>query len=1014
MNPVTKWLLISLLALLPVSLAAAVELKLTFPQNRTVFQTNERIDVSVVRSSEAGGLPAGVLTLTLAGETSTMTFTFELKGAAAVDGEGSATDHLHLNGWLIKPGTYTLTATMGGASDKADIDIFSHIRKSSYRVIRWEGPRGDDMRGEGEDGLGFNLYGGGTEEMSIREKMDITGWCAMGSSGVFVHQYDSNLDCDWSDPYVYLGAIQRGMDTGLSFRTMPNAVGVHLIYEPGLTWNVHPYLQRANGEPDSSPHDIPSQRRAYESAFDKEQPWANDVDIQTPEGLAAWTRINEFKLGYLDAFWKASRDAVERIKPGALALTGSMYGWNALYDGYYFNNARSLPVIAGHGSFGHNSGTKNMNPSFVLEFSLPRQKDKPTWYRPGWAWYTAEQLRLEQYMSFITGIQGLAQPMASTTSGLSETVQEINQVASRLGTIFVKPAYTKQAVAVLYSKSDTYRHHAGKARHALTLDEVYLATRLMQCPITAVVEEDVLDGTLAGHRAVIVAGVEYLDPAVVDALADFAAGSGVVIVSDDVTVDIPGATKLGMEARAYSEAVIGPAIAGIRDGQAQHAKWIEMDTFTERVEYVRPLAKRLGEVLAEKKILPPFRTNVDTIAAGYQVRGEIEYILAVNFTIGSQPKPSQYTGFMEPGPAAATITLPDNGRPVYDALVGKEMKLDKDKNGLRADLEFAGGDMKVFARPARPIGGVLVASPVVRVDLTREGQPPIQMDLAATLVDKDNNVISGTAPLQIVVKDPAGNVRYDLFRATDLGVCSLTLPLAANDTGGTWTVEVTDLLAGTKGEASFEFKPLTRARSLAGATHRAVFFGDDKANIYRFFRDQRNVTIAVGDSDYNRAAAERLVKILKPYNITAEIVLAKTVPARELTDEEAHTWCGTVAAGAKSGVRPGRENSPAVVGWELPHPVIVLGTPEDNVMLSLMKERRVLPYTPDATFPGRGNGMVAWNLHTLGHDVHALVCIAYDAAGMSQAVGTLFELGVGLDPLLPLALPSSATIEVAK
>ena len=253
-----------------------------------------------------------------------------------------------------------------------------------------------------------------------------------------------------------------------------------------------------------------------------------------------------------------------------------------------------------------------------------------------------------------------------------------------------------------------------------------------------------------------------------------------------------------------------------------------------------------------------------------------------------------------------------------------------------------------------------------------------------------------------------------MFRATDAGVCGLTLPLAANDPAGKWTVEVTDLLAGTKGAAAFEFKPLTRARSLAGATHRAVFFGDDKPNIYRFFRDQRNVTIAVGDSDYNRAAAERLVKILKPYNITATIVTAKDVPARELTAEEAQTWCGTVVSGAMRGVKPGRENPPQNVGWDLPHPTIVLGTPEDNVMLALMKERRVLPYAVSPTFPGKGNGLVAWNLYTLGHDVHALVCIAYDAEGMSQAVGTLFELGVGLDPLMPLALPSSATIEVGQ
>jgi hypothetical protein len=239
--------------------------------------------------------------------------------------------------------------------------------------------------------------------------------------------------------------------------------------------------------------------------------------------------------------------------------------------------------------------------------------------------------------------------------------------------------------------------------------------------------------------------------------------------------------------------------------------------------------------------------------------------------------------------------------------------------------------------------------------------------------------------------------------------------MAANDLGGKWTVTVTDLLAGTKGEANFTYKPLSLSRNLAGATHRAVFFGDDKENIYRFFRDHRVLTIAIGDSEYNQAAAERLAKILKPYNINCEIVKAKDIPAREMSEEEARTWCGTQACGVRN-VKPGRENSPGLVGWDLPSHVIVMGTPEDNVMIRHLAnlQRNMLPYRPSATFPGKGNGMLAWNIQALGHDVHAVACIAYDAEGMSQAVGTMFEIMAGLDPLFPLALPSSATISVGK
>jgi len=1005
-----SWVLASLMFLLPAALAGAAELKLTFPQNnRKTFQTNERIDVSVVRSGEAD-MPAGTLTLALVGEKSKMTFAFDLKGVTAADGKASATDHLHLNGWMLKPGKYTLEAAIGALSDAVEIEVFSHIRKSSYRLIHWGGPRGDGMAGHGEDGLGFNLMIGGVEEISIREKMDIMGQCLMGG----MHQHDGNLDCDWSDPNVYIGAIQRGMDNGMNFRTMPNLFGFHLHDEPGLTHYFHPHFKNAQGNPARGPHDIPAQRNAYKRAFDEEQPWANEVDTKTEKGLADWTKVGDFKLGYMDAFWKASHDAVARVKPGAVGVTQCQYGWPALYDGYYFNVVRSNPIVSGHGGYAH-FWLWNLNPSFFLEMSLPRAMDKPTWYLPGWGNYTNEQCRQEQYMSFITGVQGIAQPpMVRVNTSSAEAIKETNNVIARLGTIFVKPAYTRQDVTMLYSKSNIYYNHVGRTRQNGAMGEVYLATRLLQYPMNAIVEEDVLDGTLAdSHKAVIITGVEYLDPAVIDALADFAKGGGVVIVSDDAKVTIPGATKLGMEIKSYEESILGPALAG-KTGPEQQAVRAELDDFTQRINYAKPLAKKLGEVLVSKKILPPFTSSVDSIAAGYQVRGEIEYTFAVNFTIESQPKPG---GNGQPGPTTATITLPDNGRPVYDAMAGKEIKFAKDAKGVSAKFDFAAGDMKAFARPARPIGGVLVSTPIVDFDLTREGQPPIQMTLAATLVDTKNQVISGTAPLQIVVKDSAGNVRFDIFRATDAGVCSLVLPLAANDAPGKWTVTVTDLLAGTKGEASFEFKPLTRARNLAGATHRAVFFDADKANIYRFFRDQRNVIIAIGSSDYNQAAAERLAAAIKPYNINSTIVKANEVLARELTEEEAFTWCGTVAAGGARGIKAGRANSPQSVGWDLPNPVIVLGTPDDNVMIKHMtgfQNRCVLAYRPSATFPGKGNGMVAWNIHNLGHDVHALVCIGYDAEGMAQAVGTLFELGVGLDPLFPLAIPKSAVIEVSK
>jgi len=998
-----RCLLVSLMALLPATTALAVELKLTFPQNRVTFQTNELIDVSVVRSGD-GALPAGTLTLTLTGEGSKATVVFALKA-----GDGSATDHLHLNGWLLKPGQYTLTATMGGATDKADIEVFSHIRQSSYKLIHWGGPSGDKMKGHGEEGMGFNMMFGGVEEISIREKMDIMGLTAMGG----MHQHDGNTDCDWSDPLTYIGSIQRAMDRGLSFRTMPNFAGVHLHDEPGLTWYYHPHLKDDQGNPVSVNHDIPAQRRAYASAFGKEQTYVNEVDVDNPESFADWAQINDFKTGYMSAFWKTSRDAVERIKPGAQAITQSMYGWYSLFDGYYFPVTRSMAVNNGHGGYS-DGGPRALNPSFYLEFAMARQLDKPTWYLPTfYDGMAADQFKLENYLSFIVGIQGLASmPFITHETPCTPGVIESNKAMGRLGTIFTTPNITRHDVAILYSKSDIYYRKQTHNTQFGYLSCLYMATKLIQQPITAVVEEDVLDGTLAeSHKAVIVTGVAFLDPAVVAALTAFARDGGLVLVSDEVAVDIPDAKKLGCAIPDRGHGLFQEYLRREKglDGEARTALHLEMFGWESAVAAAKPVADALKKQLATAKIAPAFGSDNPFIIPGRQVRGEIEYIFAVNAQMNGMAD-GIFNGLGIPAKTTATITLADDGRSTYEAMSSKEVKLSKGS----VKVDFAAGDMKVFARTARPIGGVLVFAPVFNSDLTRENASPISMTFSAALVDKKNQAISGTAPLQIVVKDPAGKVRYDLFRATEAGMCSVTLPLAANDLGGKWTVEVTDLLAGTKGLATFEYKPLTRTRNLAGATHRAVVFGDDKANIYRFFRDHRNVTIAIGDSEYNLAAAERLVKILKPYNVTCEIVKANEILARDMAEDELRTWCGTHVAGSRSGLKAGRENPAYAVGWDLPNPTIVLGTPEDNALIKNMVNSKVLPYRLSATFPGKGNGMVAWNIHNLGHDVHALVAVGYDAEGMSQAIGTMFEIAAGLDPLFPLALPTSVMIERTK
>ena len=344
---------LGVLVLLHAGLAAGVEVKLFLPQGRTAFQTNERIDLTVTRTEM--GNPPQALVVTVAGETGELAFTFRDRGADRSPGTAKLVEHLHLDGWLLRPGKYTVQVACGGAADQKAIEVFSHIRKSTYRTIHWGGPSGEAMIAEGEDGMGFNLILGGVDEPSIRAKVDIMGACVMGG----MHQHDGKLYCDWSDPYVYVGAIQRGMDRAQSFRTMPNAIGAHLHDEPGLTHTMHPYTNQMG------PHDVPQQRAAYQRAYGREPIWFQEADTSDPAKLREWEDYNDFRLRFMDAFWKASRESFERLKPGFLTVTQTQYGWSALYDGYYFNVARSLPIISGHGGY-NDFGLRNFNASFFL------------------------------------------------------------------------------------------------------------------------------------------------------------------------------------------------------------------------------------------------------------------------------------------------------------------------------------------------------------------------------------------------------------------------------------------------------------------------------------------------------------------------------------------------------------------------------------------------------------------------------------------------------------------------
>ncbi len=988
--------LAALVAILLPGLSPAGEestLTILLPLGRAAYQTNEAIELAIVRSGPA--LPAGTLALNLVAEDGgRLSFAFPV-----AKGEGKVTEHLRLDGRLLRPGRYALEASVDGAKGSRDLELYSHVRQSPFRIVDWGcRAKGAEQGTMGADSLGFNLlyasYGGLSPDDTIRAGVDYM-WCCTMSGG---HQMDLRMECDWSDPYVVQGGTARVVQRAFKDRTRSNAAGVHFYDEPGLTWWKHP----KTGE--MTPHNIPAQDRAYRSAFAREPIQYHDVKAADPDQVARWTEASRWKLGHLDAAWKQAQYGVSRVREDLLSVTQSVYGWNAYADGYYFNVARSLPILSGHGGY-DDYGGGYYNPLFTFEMGRMRELRKPNWYLP--TWYgniPSHRYRLEQYSSFIMHLQGMAKPPdiqihRPSSTEASDGVVESNKLMTRLGTVFTTAPVARPPAAVLYSMSqnlhaqtqspnlgDNYQG-GGHARDRVYL--VYLAGLRLQTPILPIVEEDVLDGTLAAnHRAVILAGIHSLDPKVVSALEAYAEKGGAVIVGDECQVKIKGATRLGIEVdRSFFEDL---SRAWKENRKDDYSKLNRSGNYLKAAE---PLARELRPKLDAAGIAPALVCDNPEIIASRQSLGEIDYVFAVNASYDTTA-----AGMNSIRPAVATIQIPGS---LYDAVRGGP--------GVTGALRFGPGQMRAWAKTARPIGSIQ-ALPAAVFNDTTQAKDPIRVEIGAVLLDADRRVLAGSAPLRVRVIDPLGTTRYDLHRATERGLFRATLPLAANDPAGEWKVVVGELLANTEDTVKFTYAPPASFGALAGAVSRAVSFGNDRENVFRFFRTYQDVTIVSGKGDYAEAS-RRVAEVLKPWGVRA-----KTMPVEEaskprpIAPEESPTWVGL----RFGKVPPGDKNHPGHAGFAVQGPVVLLGTPEDNPLIKFAHEEGFLPYVPHKTdFPGRGRGMIAWQRDCVGLNQESVALIAYDAAGISEAVGSLYEMAAGIDPLMALIPPSTASVSPA-
>ena len=232
--------------------------------------------------------------------------------AEAPGGKSRRVEHLHVNGWLLRPGKYTVEAACDGASGQHGRSRSSAT--SAAAAFAWStGARGhrQQLARQGEDSLGYNLfYGIRPERRQLHprrrrfhgqlhhERRHIRWTCARSATG----------------PIRSSPAAARAASFAGAFidRTRPNVPGVHFYDEPGLTWHKDP------ADRQDTPHGIPAQVRSYEAAFGRDPLSTTTRSIRRiPASRARGGTGPRWKLGFMDAAWK---DAQFGVSLGAARL----------------------------------------------------------------------------------------------------------------------------------------------------------------------------------------------------------------------------------------------------------------------------------------------------------------------------------------------------------------------------------------------------------------------------------------------------------------------------------------------------------------------------------------------------------------------------------------------------------------------------------------------------------------------------------------------------------------------
>src|SRR5262245_46461675 len=592
-----------------------------------------------------------------------------------------------------------------------------------------------------------------------------------------------------------------------------NIVSIGTIDEPGLSWGKTAAGGMASGFPNRD-----------------EVPWFTTRGWQFTDNPASrddadWMKYIAIRCAIIkENLAQASRD-IKTVWPGAVFST-DLYAPQAIMDGtdplnQEVNDIPSSHVFVDWGidRLGAYSGVmleKAHQPTAKLAHAMNGQLFAKSVPQPALS---------HAYRAAQNGMlaAGLASNWWLNTGGMSNAdLAAVNAPARRIGPLFRAAEVTDHDVAVLWSftedamrqKEMAAKEAAKKTGEELAINAYNIGGDYKESVLTAhyalaragypahiIDERHIPNGILSNYKTLVIVGQTFaLPPAVSDALSKFQEAGGKIITDQSTTVVFSGAVQAGVNLKGLSDRW---SVLLLREEKAfktvKEASLYKTNYFMD--EPVRLAVAPLKQALHSTAAAARVETQSNELLAERHRAGE-GWLAMVASGFERLPAIGDDTAYAiyNYAPYQANFTLENLPEPsVVYAIEGgdwsKASKLADPKAAVHASFEPA--EMKLYlVAPRDPAGIDLTASDTAGKVVVRAALKNLKMPW----------------PLVVSIKNPSGNVLYEVFRSTNsAGAYEESFPIGAAAIAGAYEVSVTSPVASLAAQAvvNHQTQPVT-------------------------------------------------------------------------------------------------------------------------------------------------------------------------------------------------------------